>query len=69
MINRPIHHYAARDDHPHDLVRALENLVNPDVANMIERVLLQIAVPAVQLQRLIAHLERNVGGSALAMAQ
>jgi hypothetical protein len=42
---------------PHDLVCALEDLVHPDVAHMaLQRVRVEVAVPAVQLESVVADL-------------
>src|ERR1700730_1891002 len=44
----------AADPHPHDLVGSLENSVHAQVADdLLQSVLSQIAVPAVQLQRAV----------------
>src|SRR3546814_4346519 len=57
---------AAGDDHPHDLVRAFQNLVHARVADVsFQREILQIAVAAVQLQRLVADVEAGIGGEPL----
>src|SRR3546814_15157787 len=53
---------AAGDDHPHDLVRAFQNLVHARVADVsFQREILQIAVAAVQLHRLVADFESCIG--------
>src|SRR5271169_2150469 len=55
-----------RDDHAHDLVRSLENLVHAHVAQVaFDRIVLEIAVAAVKLKRIVAHREGNIGGKAL----
>src|SRR5262245_44641896 len=51
-----------RHDHPHHLVRALEDLVHAQVAHdAFDAVIRKIAVSAVQLQRVVGHLEASVG--------
>src|SRR6185312_13312455 len=46
---------AARHDHAHDLVGAFENLVHAQIAHKpLDRQILEIAVPAVKLERLVA---------------
>src|SRR5579875_2536325 len=46
--------FSPADDHPHDLVGALQDAVHPQVAHdLFQTILAQIAVAAVQLQRLV----------------
>src|SRR5574340_652196 len=53
----------ARDHDPHDLVGAFENLMHTDIAEEpLDREIAQVAVAAVELQRLVAHVESGVGG-------
>src|SRR3984893_4941630 len=52
----------AADHHPHDLVGSLENSVHPQIPDdLLQPVLTQIAVPAVQLQRLVGDVIARVG--------
>src|SRR5580704_9046525 len=61
------HQKPARNDHPHDLVGAFEDLVNAQVAQIaLDGKVLQVAVAAMQLQRLVDDLEPDVGRKALA---
>src|SRR3546814_16386640 len=56
----------AGDDDAHDLVGAFQDLVHPQVPKVaLDGVVLDVAVTAVKLQRLIADLEAGVGGEAL----
>src|SRR5215472_3118197 len=53
---------AAGDDHPHDLVGAFEDLVDAHVAQIaLDREILQVAVAAKELQRLVADMKPGVG--------
>src|SRR3984893_5630654 len=55
----------AADHHPHDLVGSLENSVHAQVADdLLQSVLSQIAVSAVQLQRLVGDVIARVGDRA-----
>ena len=50
-----------RDDHAHDLIGALKDLVDPQVPNNpLKRIVLQIAISAMQLKRLIGHFKTGV---------
>src|SRR5260370_27656849 len=52
------HQKPARNDHPHDLVGAFEDLMNAQVAQIaLDGKVLQVAVAAMQLQRFIDDLE------------
>src|SRR5690606_20660373 len=54
--------YRSRHDETHDFVGPLENLVHAHVAQVaFERKVPQVAVTAVQLQRLVHHLESDIG--------
>src|SRR3984893_4841164 len=54
------------DDHAHDFVGSLEDSVHPQVADdLLQPVLAEVAVAAVQLQRLIGNVEARVGDVAL----
>src|SRR5882762_8274439 len=56
----------AGDDDAHDLVGAFEDLVDADVAQVaLDGEILEVAVAAVELQRLVADLETGIGGKAL----
>ena len=56
----------AGDDHPHDLVGAFQDLVDAQVADdLLDAVLGEVAVAAVELQRLVGDLEGGVGDVAL----
>ena len=56
----------AGDDDPHDLVGAFENLVDAQIAHQfLDAVVMQIAVAAKQLQRIVGDLETAVGDEAL----
>ena len=56
----------AADDDAHDLVRALEDLVHAQVAHdLLDAVVVQVAVAAVQLQRLVRDAESGVGRESL----
>src|SRR5918994_4578910 len=57
---------ATGDDQPHDLVGAFEDLVHPDISEeALYCVFLYVAVAAVQLQGVVAHVEGDVGGKSL----
>src|SRR5665213_645737 len=57
---------ATGDDDAHDLVGAFEYLVHAQIAQIaLDRIFLDVAVAAVQLQRLVDDLETGVGGEAL----
>src|SRR5216684_4595842 len=61
------HQKPPRNDHPHDLVGALEDLVHTQVAEIaLDGEVLQVAVAAMQLQRLVDDLKPDVGREALA---
>src|SRR6201999_3760438 len=65
--NSPPHQQTPRDDHAHDLVGAFEDLVHAQVAQIaLDGEVLQVAVAAMQLQRVVDDLEADVGGEALA---
>src|ERR1700731_4899791 len=54
------------DHHPHDLVGSLENSVHPQVADdLLQSVLSQVSVAAVQLQRAVGDVIARVGDVAL----
>ena len=54
--------FGPTDDHAHDFVGSLEDAVHPQIADdLLQPVLAQVAVPAVQLQRLIGHVVAGVG--------
>src|SRR5271169_2697972 len=54
------------DDHPHDLVGAFEDLVHAQIAQIaLDRKVLQIAVAAEQLQRLVADVEPGISRETL----
>src|ERR1700758_2639443 len=56
----------ATDHHPHDLVGSLENSVHPQVTNdLLQSVLSQISVSAVQLQCAVGDVIARVGDVAL----
>src|SRR5690606_5950835 len=56
---------AAGDDHSHDLVGAFQYLVYTCIAHpAFQWVIIQIAVSAMDLQRLVADIEAMVGGKA-----
>src|SRR6218665_2640945 len=58
--------YAPRNDQAHDFVAAFQYLVHAGVAQQaLDRVLADVAVAAVQLQRLVADGKADVGGKAL----
>src|SRR5476649_325242 len=59
------HQKSTRNDHTHDLVGALEDLVHPKVAQVtLDGKVLQIAVATVQLQRVVHDVEADVGREA-----
>src|SRR5713101_1651071 len=61
------HQKPARNDHAHDLVGAFEDLMHPEVAQItLDGKVLQVAVAAMQLQRIVDDPEADVGGEALA---
>src|SRR5208283_1391050 len=50
------------DDHPHDFVGPFQDSMHPQVADdLLETILAQVAVAAVQLQGLVGDLEARVG--------
>ena len=54
------------DDDAHDLVGAFEDLVDAQIAQMaLDREVPEVAVAAMQLQRLVDDVEPGVGGDAL----
>jgi tetratricopeptide (TPR) repeat protein len=54
-----------RHDHPHDLVRPLENLVHAKIPHqLLDAVVGEIAVAAEQLQSVVGRVEPGVGGDA-----
>src|SRR4051812_35530882 len=56
----------AGDDDAHDLVGAFEDLVHPQIAQIaLDREILEIAVAAMQLQRLVGDMKTGIGGEAL----
>src|SRR5215212_195047 len=56
----------AGNDHPHDLIGALQDAVHPEVAqHALDRMVLEVAVAAVELQGLVGDLKTGVGGEAL----
>jgi Domain of unknown function (DUF4189) len=59
--------HLARDHHAHDLVGALQDLMHAQVAHeLLEPIVLQVAVTAMDLQGLVAHVEAEVGRQPLA---
>src|SRR5271166_1108959 len=58
---RSILDQAARHDHPHDLVRSFEDLMNAQVAHQFfDSVVGEIAIAAEQLQRVVGGVEAGV---------
>ena len=56
----------ARDDEAHDLVGALEDLVNADVSQIpLNLVILEVSVASKHLKGIVADLEARVGGKPL----
>src|SRR3954452_21799913 len=56
----------ARDDEAHDFVGAFEDLVHPEIAHqLLDAVIMQIAVAAEQLQSIVGDVEAGVGDEAL----
>ena len=56
----------AGDDDAHDLVGAFEDLVHAQIAQIaLDREILEIAVAAMQLQRLVDDMKPGIGGEAL----
>src|SRR5580704_5522017 len=56
----------AGDDDAHDLVGAFEDLVDAQVAQIaLDREILEVAVAAMQLQRLVGDMETGIGREAL----
>src|SRR5690348_17076498 len=56
----------AGDDDAHDLVGAFEDLMHPQIAQIaLDREILEIAVAAMQLQRLVGDMKPGVGREAL----
>src|SRR5260370_33637356 len=61
------HQKPARNDHPHDLVGTFEDLVHAQVAEIaLDGEVLQVAVAAMQLQRLVDDLKPDIGRETLA---
>src|SRR6185312_8562319 len=57
---------AARDDEAHDLVGAFEDPVDAQIAEVaLDRIVLDVAVAAMELQRLVADPEAGIGREAL----
>src|SRR5947209_1531524 len=56
------HQEPARNDHAHDLVGALEDLMHPQVAQIaLDGKVFQVAIPAMQLQGVVHDIEADVG--------
>src|SRR5271170_6911471 len=53
------------DDHPHDLVGTFQNSMHPQVSDdLLQTILAQVAVAAVQLQCLVCDVEARIGNVA-----
>src|SRR6478736_115095 len=66
VLRSSVREQLAADDHAHDLVRPLQDLMHTQIAHhLLDPVLVEVTVAAVQLQRLVRDGEARVRGEPL----